>query len=40
MGGVDRMDQNIVAYMINLQSRKWWWTLFTFVLDVSANNAY
>ena len=22
MGGIDRMDQNIGAYMIN---KKWWW---------------
>ena len=33
MGGVDRMDQNIVAYMINLQSKKCWWPLLRFVLD-------
>ena len=24
MGGVDRMDQNIGAYMINIRSKKWW----------------
>ena len=39
MGRVDRMDQNIVAYMINLRSKKRWWPLFRFVLDVSVNNA-
>ena len=33
MGGVDRMDQNIVAYMINLQSKKCWWPLLRVVLD-------
>ena len=33
MGGVDPMDQNIVAYMINLQSKKCWWPLLRFVLD-------
>ena len=33
MGGVDPMDQNIVAYMINLQSKKRWWPLLRFVLD-------
>ena len=27
MGIVNRMDQNIAAYMINLQSKKWWWPL-------------
>ena len=30
MGGVDRMDQNIGAYMINIRSKKWWWPLFRF----------
>ena len=40
MGGVDRMDQNIAAYMINLRSKKWWWPFFRFGIDVSVNNAY
>ena len=40
MGGVDRMDQNIAAYMINLRSKKWWWPLFRFVVDLSVNNAF
>ena len=39
MGGVDRMDQNISAYMINLHPKKWW-PLFRFVIDVVVNNAY
>ena len=25
MGGADRMDQNIGAYMINIRNKKWWW---------------
>ena len=28
MGGVDCMDQNILTYMINLSTKKWWWPLF------------
>ena len=24
MGGVDRMDQNIDAYMIKIRNKKWW----------------
>ena len=40
MGGVDRMDQNVAAYMLNLRSKKWWWPLFRFVIDVSVNNAF
>ena len=40
MGGVDSMDQNIAAYMVNLRSKKWWWPFFRFVIDVSVNNAF
>ena len=39
-GGVDRMDQNTLAYMINLHPKEWWWPLFRFVADVAVNNAY
>ena len=39
MGGVDRMDQNIGAYMINIRSKKWWWPLFRFCVDLAVNNA-
>ena len=28
MGGVDRMDQNISTYMINIRDKEWWWPLF------------
>ena len=40
MRGVNRMDQNIAAYMINIRSKKWCWPLFRFVIDVSVNNAF
>ena len=40
MGGVDRMDQNIGAYMINIRSKKWWWPLFRFCVDLAVNNAF
>ena len=40
MGGVDCMDQNISAYMINLSTKKCCWPLFQFVVDVAINNAY
>ena len=26
--------------MINLRSKKWWWPLFRFCIDVAINNAY
>ena len=34
-GGVDGMDQNISIYMINLRSKKWWWPLFRFCVNVA-----
>ena len=40
MGGVDRMDQNIGAYMINIRNKKWWWPLFRFCVDLAVNNAF
>ena len=40
MVGVDCMDQNILVCMINLHTKKWWWPLFLFVVDVAVNNAY
>ena len=38
--GVYRMDQNMSAYKINLRTKKWWWQLFRFVVDVAVSNAY
>ena len=35
MGGVDRLDQNLAAFMINHQSKKWWWPVFHFCVDVA-----
>ena len=40
MGGVDCMDQKMLAYMINLRTKKWWWLLFRFVVNVAVDNAY
>ena len=40
MGGVDRMDQNIATYRINIRSKKWWWALFAYLLDVGMQNAW
>ena len=40
MGRVDRLDQNIISYMIGHSSKKWWWPVFRFCLDLSVNNAY
>jgi len=40
MGGVDRCDQNLSAYMINIRSKKWWWPIFRFGVDLAVNNAF
>ena len=40
MGGVDRMDQSIGAYIINIRSKKWWWPLFRFCVDLAVKNAF
>lgn len=40
MGGVDRMDQNISKYRTALRGKKWYSSLFTYLLDASLNNAF
>ena len=40
MGGNDRKDQNVNAYRVSIRGKKWWWCLFTWLLDVSIKNAW
>jgi Transposase IS4 len=40
MGGTDRMDQNINAYRIGVRGKKWWCSIFTWLVDVSVQNAW
>lgn len=40
MGGTDRMDQNIGSYRTSIRSKKWWWPLFIYMIDVSLQNAF
>lgn len=40
MGGTDRMDQNIGYYRIGFRKNKWWWSIFTWLIDVSIQNAW
>lgn len=40
MGGTDRMDQNIAQYRIGIRGKKWWWSLFTWTIDVCVHNAW
>lgn len=40
MGGTDLMDENISRHRISIRSKKWWWSIFTWMLDVSIVNAW
>ncbi|CAG0902294.1 unnamed protein product [Cyprideis torosa] len=40
MGGTDRQDQNANTYRVQIRRKKWWFPLFTFLLDVSVQNAW
>ena len=40
MGGTDLMDQNIGRYRISIRGKKWWWCIFTWLIDASINNAW
>lgn len=37
MGGVDHMDENIARHRVAIRGKKWWWCLFTWILDVSVH---
>lgn len=40
MGGTDLMDENVGRYRIGVRSKKWWWPLFSWLIDVSIQNAW
>lgn len=40
MGGVDRLDQNVNCYRIGYRGKKWWSSIFTWLLDVCVQNAW
>ncbi|KAI1700652.1 transposase IS4 domain-containing protein [Ditylenchus destructor] len=40
MCGVDQMDQNISRYRTGIRSKKWWFSIFSFCLDTSVQNAW
>ncbi|KAH9363196.1 hypothetical protein HPB48_017557 [Haemaphysalis longicornis] len=40
MGGVDLLDQTANNYSIGIRSKKWWWVLFTQMLNISMVNAW
>jgi len=40
MGETDLMDQNISTYRIGIRGKKWWWPIFTWLIDMCINNAW
>ena len=40
MGGVDSLDQAINVYRIGIRRKKWWWVLFTHMLNTCMVNAW
>nr|XP_026496431.1 piggyBac transposable element-derived protein 2-like [Vanessa tameamea] len=40
MGGVDELDQSISLYRIAIHGKKWWWVLFTYMVDMAIANAW
>ena len=40
MGGVDDADRLRAFFTLRRPSRKWWWAVFTFILDTAMQNAW
>lgn len=40
MGGVDRCDQNTSLYRISIRGKKWYFPLFSHVIDMATQNAW
>lgn len=40
MGGVDVMDASISMYRVSIRGKKWWWVIFTYLLDMCISNAW
>ena len=40
MGGVDRMDQNVSQYRSHIRSKKWWWPIFNYCLDLCVQQTW
>ena len=40
MGGTDRQDQNINRHCIAFQGKKWYWCIFTWLIDVTKQNVW
>ena len=33
------MDQSVGTYRVRMRQRKWWWSIFSYLVSVAANNA-
>ncbi|KAK6188726.1 hypothetical protein SNE40_004845 [Patella caerulea] len=40
MGGVDRLDQNIGLYRCGINSKKWWWSLLLYLIDMCVQQTW
>ena len=40
MGGTDHQDQNINKYRVSIHTKKWWWPLFSWRIDVTMQNVW
>uniref|UniRef100_A0A6P7GSQ4 PiggyBac transposable element-derived protein 2-like n=1 Tax=Diabrotica virgifera virgifera TaxID=50390 RepID=A0A6P7GSQ4_DIAVI len=40
MGGTDLMDSNISCYRVGIRSKKWYWPIFTYLIDAALQNAW
>ena len=40
MGDVDRMDQNVELYRTGICSKKWWWPVFVYCLDLAVQQSW
>ena len=39
-GGVDHFDQTIAKLRVGIRKKRWWWPLFSWLLNVSMKNAW
>lgn len=40
MGGTDQMDANLGTYRTGIRGKKWYWPIFTYVIDACIQNAW
>nr|CAH7715961.1 unnamed protein product [Callosobruchus chinensis]CAH7742158.1 unnamed protein product [Callosobruchus chinensis] len=40
MGGVDRSDQNIAQYRVQIRGKKWYFSLLSHCIDMAITNAW